>query len=107
MSIYKIATIASIIVLFFASSSCKKSGKEVLEKITAETVEKTAKEVSEEVSEKTLKNLTKKELRSLDWGDLLKIIRKENINLADALSRLDGSFQKKPGKRFKRTMNFI
>lgn len=106
MSIYKIATIASIIVLFFASSSCKKSGKEVLEKITAETVEKTAKEVSEEVSEKTLKNLTKKELRSLDWGDLLKIIRKENINLADALSRLDGSFQKKIGKAIQTDYEF-
>lgn len=97
MRIFKLVIVLSGL-LVFALTSCKKSGKEVLEKITSETVEKTAKEVSQEGTEKTLKTLTRKELRSLDWNDLIKIIRKENLNLAEALSRLDGSFQKKIGK---------
>lgn len=81
MRIFRIA-----IVLFglfiLVLTSCKKSGKEVLEKITSETVEKTAKGVSKEGTEKTLKTLTRKELRSLDWDKLLMIIRHENLNLA-------------------------
>lgn len=82
-------------------SSCKKTGKELVEKIATETTEKTAKEIAKETSEKTLKTLTKKELRSIDWKDLITLVRKENINLADALSRLDKSFQRKIGKAIK------
>lgn len=82
-------------------SSCKKTGKELVEKIATETTEKTAKEIAKETSEKTLKTLTKKELRSIDWEDLITLVRKENINLADALSRLDKSFQRKIGKAIK------
>lgn len=68
---------------------------------------KTAKGFAKEASEKTLKTLTKKELRSIDWKDLMKLIRKENINLADALSRLDGSFQRKIGKAIQSDYDFI
>jgi len=105
MRIFKLVIILSGL-LVFALSSCKKSSKEVLEKITSETVEKTAKEVSQEGTEKTLKTLTRKELRSLDWDDLVKIIRKENLNLAEALSRQDGSFQKKIGKAIQSDYEF-
>lgn len=105
MRIFKLVIVLSGL-LVFALTSCKKSGKEILEKITSETVEKTAKEVSQEGTEKTLKTLTRKELRSLDWDDLIKIIRKENLNLADALSRLDGSFQRKIGKAIQSDYEF-
>lgn len=84
--------------LIFSISSCKKAGKEIIEKISSEVAEKTAKEMAQEGSEKSIKTLTKKELKSLDWSNLLKTIRKENINLADALSHLDGTLQKKLGK---------
>ena len=86
--------------------SCKKSWKEVVEKIATETTEKTTKGIAKEASEKTLKTLTKKELRSIDWKDLMKLIRKENINLADALSSLDGSFQRKIGKAIQSDYDF-
>lgn len=105
MKISKIAIILST-VFVLSSTSCKKSGKEVLEKITSETVEKVAKEGAGEGAEKTLKTLTKKELRSLDWDALLKIIRKENLNLAEALSKLDGGFQKKIGKAIRSDFEF-
>lgn len=96
-----------LIILFpFIVSSCKKSGKEIIEKIVTETTEKAAKGVAKETSEKTLKTLTKKELRSIDWEDLIKLIRKENINLADALSRLDESFQGKIGKAIQSDYDF-
>ena len=36
----------------------------------------------------------------------MKLIRKENINLADALSRLDGSFQRKIGKAIQSDYDF-
>lgn len=106
MNTFRILIIIISGVIIFTTSSCKKSSKEFLEKFTTETVEKTAKEVSQEATEKTLKTLTKKELRSLDWPDLLKIIRKENLNLAEALSRLDGSFQKKIGKAIQSDYDF-
>lgn len=98
MKAFKFIYIALIIFCPLIISSCKKSGKEIVEKITTETAEKTAKGVAKESSEKTLKTLTKKELRSIDWEDLIKLIRKEDINLADALSCLDRSFQKKINK---------
>lgn len=105
MRIFRIA-----IVLFglfiLVLTSCKKSGKEVLEKITSETVEKTAKGVSKEGTEKTLKTLTRKELRSLDWDKLLMIIRHENLNLVEAISRLDGTFQKKIAKAIQSDYEF-
>lgn len=98
-------------IIFFAIltiilPSCKKMGKELSEKVVKESAEKVSKEVASEISEKSLKSITKKELRSLDWGDLLKIIRKENINLGEALSKLDGSFQKKIGKAIKSDYDF-
>lgn len=87
--------------------SCKKLGKEIGEKVAEESAEKVSKGIVSETSEKTLKTLTRKELRSLDWSDLLKIIRKENLNLAEALSRLDGSFQKKIGKAIQSDYEFF
>lgn len=90
--------ILSSLFLIFSISSCKKAGKEIFEKVSSEVAEKTAKEMAQEGSEKSIKTLTKKELKSLDWSNLLKTIRKENINLADALSHLDGTLQKKLGK---------
>lgn len=106
MKIFRIVTLVISIILIVTTSSCKKSSKEALEKITSETVEKTAKKVSQEATEKTLKNITKKELRSLDWSELIKLIRKENINLAEALNRLDKSFQKKIGKAIQSDYDF-
>lgn len=106
MKAFKFIYIALIIFCPLIVSSCKKSGKEIVEKIATETTEKTAKGFAKEASEKTLKTLTKKELRSIDWKDLMKLIRKENINLADALSRLDGSFQRKIGKAIQSDYDF-
>lgn len=100
MKIFRI-TIVLLGLFIFVSTSCKKSGKEVLEKITSETLEKTAKEISQEGAENTLKKL-----RSFDWGELIKLIRKENINLAEALTRLDVSFQKKIGKAIQSDYDF-
>ena len=106
MKAFKFTYSILIISCLFTVSSCKKSGKEIVEKITTETAEKTAKGIAKETSEKTLKTLTKKELRSIDWRDLMKLIRKEDINLADALSRLDGSFQRKIGKAIQSDYDF-
>ena len=106
MKAFKFICIASIIFCLLIMSSCKKSGKEIVEKIATETTEKTAKGIAKETSEKTLKTLTKKELRSIDWKDLMKLIKKENINLADALSHLDGSFQRKIGKAIQSDYDF-
>ena len=107
MKVFKVKYYIVLIILCpLIVSSCKKSGKEIVEKITTETTEKTAKGITKEASEKTLKTLTKKELRSIDWKDLMKLIRKENINLADALSRLDGSFQRKIGKAIQSDYDF-
>lgn len=79
-------------------SSCKKAGQELAERVTKESAEKGAKAVVTETSEKTLKTLTKKELRDLDWKAFLKLIKKENLNLAENLSKIDGGLQKKIGK---------
>lgn len=106
MKAFKFIYIVLIIFCPLIMSSCKKSGKEIVEKIATETTEKTAKEIAKETSEKTLKTLTKKELRSIDWKDLMKLIKKENINLADALSHLDGSFQRKIGKAIQSDYDF-
>lgn len=107
MKVFKVKYYIVLIILCpLIVSSCKKSGKEIVEKITTETTEKTAKGITKEASEKTLKTLTKKELRSIDWKDLMKLIKKENINLADALSHLDGSFQRKIGKAIQSDYDF-
>ena len=106
MKAFKFIYIVLIIFCPFIMSSCKKSGKEIVEKIATETTEKTAKGIAKETSEKTLKTLTKKELRSIDWQDLMKLIKKENINLADALSHLDKSFQRKIGKAIQSDYDF-
>ena len=106
MKIFKFVYIALIILCLLIVSSCKKPGKEIVEKIATETTEKAAKGIAKETSEKTLKTLTRKELRSIDWKDLMELIRKENINFADALSRLDRSFQKKIGKAIQSDYDF-
>lgn len=106
MKTFKFIYIALMIFCPLIMCSCKKSWKEVVEKIATETTEKTTKGIAKEASEKTLKTLTKKELRSIDWKDLMKLIRKENINLADALSSLDGSFQRKIGKAIQSDYDF-
>lgn len=106
MKAFKFTYSILIISCLFTVSSCKKSGKEIVERITTETTEKTAKGIAKETSEKTLKTLTKKELRSIDWKDLMKLIKKENINLADALSHLDRSFQRKIGKAIQSDYDF-
>lgn len=95
---YKTFGIYLLLLVLLSFSSCKKTGKEILEKASKESVERVGKEIAEKSSERTLRTLSKKELKNIDWDDLLKLIRKENINLADALKRLDGSFQKKIGK---------
>lgn len=98
----------TIIIIFFLLifSSCRKVTKELSEKITSEAVEKGAKNIAKETAGKSLKTITKKELKNIDWADLLRIIKKENINLAEALTRLDRSFQKKIGKAIKLDYEF-
>lgn len=99
MSIYKYRIVPLLFIIgLLTFSSCKKSGKELLEKVSKESVEKSSEKLAKETSERTIKSISKKELKSLDWSDIIKLIRKENINLADALQRLDGSFQKKVGR---------
>ena len=106
MKVFRILIICLTGIATVATSSCKKTSKEMLEKISVETVEKLAKESSQEGAEKTLKSITKKEIRSLDWKDFLKIISKENINLAEAISKLDSSFQKQIAKAIKNDYDF-
>ncbi|MBP9480446.1 MAG: HNH endonuclease [Parabacteroides sp.] len=86
-------------IVMLSTLSCKKAVKEISELATKESTEKIAKGIVEESSEKTLKKLTRKEIKSLDWDDFLKMLRKEErINISEALSRLDGSMQKKIAK---------
>lgn len=107
MKAYKLASIGVLLLTFlFGASSCKKSGREFMEKISSEAGEKTVKEMFSEGARKTLKTLTRKELRSLDWGDLIKILRRENVNLAEALSKLDGLFQRKILKAIRSDYDF-
>lgn len=87
-----------LIFLSFQLSSCKKAGKEIAEIVTKEAAEKGTKAAVTEASKKTLKTLTKKELQNIDWNTILRLIKKENLNLADALSKIDGGLQKKIGK---------
>lgn len=91
---------------FFLFASCKNAGKELMEKVSKESAEKVAKAVATETSEKTLKTLTKKELRDLDWNTLLKLIKKENLNLAEALTKIDGGLQKEIGKAVTKDYEF-
>lgn len=106
MSIYRITYVLIACSFLVLTPSCKKTGKNVVRKITIEAAEKTAKEALQETSEKTLKSLTKSELRSIKWNKLLKIIRKDNINIDDAFSRLSSSFQKKIGKAIQTDNDF-
>ena len=78
MKAFKFIYIALIIFCPLIVSSCKKSGKEIVEKIATETTEKTAKGFAKEASEKTLKTLTKKELRSIDWKDFYSALISSN-----------------------------
>lgn len=91
-------TILIVISFLLVCPACKKAAKGLSEKVATETVEKGTKNLATETVEKSLKTLTKKELKNIDWADLLKIIKKENINLAESLTKLDKSFQKKIGK---------
>lgn len=86
--------------------SCKKVAKEFSEKALTETTEKAAKELSKEATEKSLKALTKKEIKNIDWSELLKIIKKEDLNLYESISKLDRSFQKKLGKAINSDFEF-
>ena len=56
MKVFKVKYYIVLIILCpLIVSSCKKSGKEIVEKITTVTTEKTAKGITKEASEKTLK----------------------------------------------------
>ena len=98
MKKYRLIYFIIIGLIFLNFGSCKKTAQELSEKVLKESAEKGTKTVSKEASEKTLKKITQQELKNIDWGDLIKIIRKDNINLAESLSKLDKSFQKKIGK---------
>lgn len=91
---YNLLILVLICVLTVSFSACKKSGREAAEAVMGKVAKNTAKEVAEESAEKTLKTIGRKELTNLDWDDLLKIIKKENVNLSNAISKLDRSFQK-------------
>lgn len=100
MKVIKLLFIALNFLFVISMQSCKKAGKEVAEKVLLESVEKVAKNTVEESSEKALRTITKRELKNLDWGDLLKVIKQRNLNISESLSKFDGSFQKKIGKAF-------
>lgn len=106
MRSFNLTYLIFIFSLLFAFSSCKKSSKEIAESLFTESVEKSAKEIVNESSEKSLRSLTKKELRSLEWDDFMKLVRKENINLAEVFSRVDGSLQKKISKAMQTDYDF-
>lgn len=94
MRLVKIVSPALITIILISSFSCNNVEKKIGNFLAEEATEKLAKEVVSESGEKSIKSLTKKEIREIDWEDLFKMIRKENINLFDALDRLDGSFKK-------------
>ena len=96
MRVYRVIIVA--ICLVAISLSCRRTGREVVEKVSIEVAEKSAKNIAEEGVEKSLKSLTKSELRDMDWNDLLKMIKSENLNLEQSLKSLDNSFQKQIGK---------
>lgn len=96
--------ILSLILLGFFS--CRKATKEISETVVTEAIEKTAKGISKETGEKSLKALTKGELKYIEWSDLLKIIKKDNLNLYESLSKLDKNFQKKIGKAIQSDHDF-
>lgn len=88
--------VISLLCLCVLTSSCKKVIKEVTEKMAKGT----AKEMVEASSEKGLKTMSKKALKKLDWDELFKLIEKENINVAQSISRLDAGFQRSLWKAF-------
>lgn len=84
-------------------SSCKKMTKEAAEK----AAKATAKEAVEETSERGLRSMSKKALKKLDWDELFKLIKKENINLANSISRLDGGLQRSLGKALQNDIELL
>ena len=96
MRIYRFIVVA--ICLCFITLSCKRTGREVAEKISIELTERSAKELVDKGAEKSLKTLTKSQLRDMEWDDVLRVIKSKNINLEQSLKRLDNSFQKKIGE---------
>lgn len=107
MKAFKFIYIVLIIFCPLIMSSCKKSGREIVEKIATETTEKTAKGIAKEISEKTLKTLTKKELRSIDWKDLMKLIKKKILILQMHCHIWTDLSKEKLVKPFNLTMTFI
>lgn len=96
MRIYRFIVVA--ICLCFITLSCKRTGREVAEKISVELTERSAKELVDKGAEKSLKTLTKSQLRDMEWDDVLRVIKSKDINLEQSLKRLDNSFQKKIGE---------
>lgn len=104
-----IKSLSIVLCFIFASflQSCKNVSKDVAEKVLSESVEKTVKNIVEESSEKALRTITRKELMNLSWEDLLKITKGNNINIYEALSKFDRSFQTKLKKAFAEDYEFF
>ena len=79
MRIYRFIVVA--ICLCFITLSCKRTGREVAEKISVELTERSAKELVDKGAEKSLKTLTKSQLRDMEWDDVLRMIKSKDINL--------------------------
>lgn len=102
---FKILGISLLTCGLLILGGCKKAGKELSEtfieksekKVGKELALKATKESVENVSELSLKQINKTILRQISWDDLLKIIKKENLNLGEAITKMDGAFQKKLG----------
>lgn len=99
----KLCNLVIVVIVFMCLvgfPSCKKATKQAVGEVTEETTEKAIKELTEEATE-AWGNLAQQELKRLDWSDLMKVIKKNDLVMYDALNRLDKGFQKKLTQAFK------
>lgn len=83
--------------------SCKKTAREIAEK----TVKESSEEIAEESSERGILSLSKNALKKLDWEDLFKLIKENNINIAEQISKLSPDVQRQLVKAFQDDPDFM
>lgn len=74
--------------------SCKKAAKEISEKIVSESAEKSSKEALENAGERSLLRLGERSIRTMDWKNLLSVIKREHLNLGTKIENLDRTMRK-------------
>lgn len=100
----KIFIFSFAIIFLSCCFSCKKAAKEAVEGISEKSI---AKKVSKETSEDVIEKIGKKELKVLEWSDLLKVISQKRPMLGEALERLDGTVQKALSKAVNKDYKFF